>query len=146
MKLKDILETTIPGLGFELVDFEITPGKIIRVFIDKPAGGVGIEDCALVSNHLNHTMIVEEISYNRLEVSSPGLERSLKKLADYIRFTGRLAKIKTFMPINDQKVFQGRIDKVIDQKIELILSDNQRIQFDFADISQARLIFEPQPK
>ena len=110
MKLLQILEQTVPGLGYELVDVEITPAKIVRVFIDKE-GGVTVEDCADVSNHLSRVLVVEEIDYNRLEISSPGLERPLKKLNDYIRFSGRLAKVKTHELINNQKVFEGRIKR-----------------------------------
>lgn len=142
MKIQKVLEQTIPGLGFELVDFEITPAKIIRVFIDKE-GGVGVDDCADVSNHLSKVLLVEEIDYNRLEISSPGLERSLKKLADFVRFNGRLVKIKTYQLIDNQKVFQGRISEVVGDKITLSLESNQNLTIEFADINKARLVFEP---
>ncbi len=145
MKLNSILEQTIPGLGFELVDVEITPGKIIRVYIDKE-GGVTVEDCAEVSNHLSRVFLVEEIDYNRLEVSSPGLERPLKKLTDYARFIGRLAKIKTYELIDNQKVFEGRILGVEGEIISLELPNEQVFKVDFAGISRARLIFEPKKK
>ena len=69
MNLQTILEQTVPGLGFELVDVEITPAKIIRVFIDKD-GGVSVDDCVSVSNHLSRVFLVEEVDYNRLEISS----------------------------------------------------------------------------
>lgn len=145
MKLQAILEQTIPGLGFELVDVEISPGKLIRVFIDKE-GGVTVDDCAEVSNHLGKVFLVEEIDYNRLEVSSPGLERPLKKIADYVRFIGRDAKVKTNKLFNEQKVFKGKILKVEDGIINLELEDSQIFKVDFADISRARLIFEPKKK
>jgi len=145
MKLLSVLEQTVPGLGFELVDVEITPAKIIRVFIDKE-GGVTVEDCADVSNHLSKVLIVEEIDYNRLEISSPGLDRPLKKIADYVRFSGRLAKIKTHELINNQKVFEGHIVAVNGEEISLELADKQIFKVAFNDINRGRLIFEPKKK
>lgn len=145
MKLLQILEQTVPGLGYELVDVEITPAKIVRVFIDKE-GGVTVEDCADVSNHLSRVLVVEEIDYNRLEISSPGLERPLKKLNDYIRFSGRLAKVKTHELINNQKVFEGRIIGVEGEIISLELADKQIFKVAFDDINRGRLIFEPKKK
>lgn len=145
MKLLTILEQTVPGLGFELVDVEISPAKLIRVFIDKK-DGVTVDDCAEVSNHLIKVLLVEEIEYNRLEVSSPGLERPLKKIEDYKRFIGRLAKIKTYVLHNDKKVFEGHILNVENNIISLELVDRQIFKIDFADISRARLIFEAKKK
>lgn len=145
MKLHTILEQTVPGMGFELVDVEITPAKIIRVFIDKE-GGVTVEDCANVSNQLGRVFLVGEIDYNRLEISSPGLERPLKKLADYARFVGRLAKIKTHDAIDNNKTFQGRILSVEGEKITLELENKQLFSVEFADLNRGRLIFEPNKK
>lgn len=145
MKLYDILEQTIPGLGFELVDVEITPAKIIRVFIDKD-GGLSVEDCADVSNHLSKLFLVEEIDYNRLEISSPGLERPLKKLADYQRFVNRLVKIKTYELFDNQKVFQGHIEAVEDEKVIIKLENDSLFTVEFSDISRGRLIYEPKKK
>lgn len=145
MKLHNILEQTIPGLGFELVDVEITPAKIIRVFIDKD-GGLSVEDCADVSNHLSKLFLVEEIDYNRLEISSPGLERPLKKLADYQRFINRLVKIKTYELFDNQKVFQGHIEAVEGEKITIKLENSSLFTVEFSDISRGRLIYEPKKK
>lgn len=145
MKLQVILDKTISGLGFELVDVEITPAKIIRVFIDKE-GGVSVEDCAEVSNHLSRVLVAEEINYNRLEISSPGLERPLKKIADYTRFMGRLAKIKTHALINNQKVFEGRIIAVAGEQISLELATQEIFKIEFNAINRARLIYEPKKK
>ena len=87
-------------MGFELVDWELSPrAGLVRVFIDKPEG-VDVEDCARVSNHLTHLFTVENIDYDRLEVSSPGLDRPLKKLADYARFAGEEAQLTLREPID----------------------------------------------
>src|ERR1700737_1272354 len=79
VKLHELLERTLPALGYELVDCEIhAGGGLVRVFIDKP-GGVDVEDCARVSNHLTHLFAVENVDFDPLEVFSPGLDRSLAK-------------------------------------------------------------------
>ena len=77
MDIQTILEK-LPGLGYELVDFELTAQGTLRVFIDKE-GGITVEDCATVSNHLSRVFMVEDIDYKNLEISSPGLDRPLKK-------------------------------------------------------------------
>lgn len=141
MKLDVLLEKVVSGLGYELVDLEITPAKLIRVFIDKE-NSVTIDDCELVSNHLNKLFLVEEIDYNRLEVSSPGVERPLKKLADFSRFVDKLAKIKTRELINEQKVFQGYLRGVDEDLVKLELDNGQILQVNFANISRARLLFD----
>ena len=141
MKLNTILEHTVPGLGYELVDVEVAPSKLIRVYIDKE-GGITIEDCEIVSNHLSKLLLVEEIAFNRLEVSSPGIERPLKKIEDYIRFKGRVAKIKTRELINGEKVFQGVIIAVDGSSVILGLENGNTVNIDFSIISRARLIFE----
>ncbi|MBY0378798.1 MAG: ribosome maturation factor RimP [Burkholderiales bacterium] len=140
-KLSNLLELTVPGLGYELVDFEITPARTIVVFIDKP-GGITIEDCEKTSKHLSNLFLVEEINYNRLEISSPGLERALKTLADFTRFMNNLVKIKTKELINEQKVFQGIIKQVQGNDITIELDIDNIITINFDNIYKAKLIFE----
>ena len=97
MDLNALLETTVVGLGYELVDIEMSPrGRTIRVFIDAPAkeSGVDVEDCATVSNQLSRLFLVENVDYDRLEVSSPGLDRQLKRPADWVRFEGAEVAIR----------------------------------------------------
>ncbi|HEY2968329.1 MAG TPA: ribosome maturation factor RimP [Casimicrobiaceae bacterium] len=107
VKLHELLEGTLPAMGYELVDCEMhAGGGLVRVFIDKP-GGVDVEDCAQVSNHLTHLFAVENIDYGRLEVSSPGLDRPLKKEADFARFDGREAQLKLREPIGNARRLKG---------------------------------------
>ena len=87
MDLPTRLEPVLAGLGYELVMLERAGRGLIRIFIDKP-GGITIDDCVAVSNHLTHLFTVENIDYDRLEVSSPGLDRPLVKPQDYVRFAG----------------------------------------------------------
>jgi len=100
LDLTALLERTLTSMGYELVDLELSPkGRLVRVFIDKP-DGVDVEDCARVSNHLTRLFTVENVDFDRLEVSSPGLDRPLKKAADYARFAGQEAKLTLHEPVD----------------------------------------------
>ena len=141
MKIDKLLEQTIPGLGYELVDVEVTPAKSVRIFIDK-TGGVTIDDCEAVSHHLSKLFLVEEIDYNRLEVSSPGVERPLKKLADYARFVGKQVNIKLHELHEGQKKIQGVILGVEGNKVKLHLNGKDEIEIEFDNINKARLVYD----
>jgi ribosome maturation factor RimP len=104
--LHTLIETSVSQLGYELVDLEISNrGKLLRVFIDKQnpvdnKDSVNIDDCSLVSNQLGNLLAVEnDIDYDRLEVSSPGMDRVLKKESDFIRFIGERATVKLRVPV-----------------------------------------------
>lgn len=139
MSLETLLETTLAGLGYELVDMSMSAKSgLLRVFIDKPTG-ITLEDCTLVSNHLSNWLVVENIEYERLEISSPGLDRPLKKLADYQRFMGEKAQIKLRVALAGQRRFVGVIRDASDTQIELDI-DGQVIRLDVANIDVARLV------
>jgi ribosome maturation factor RimP len=108
LDLNALLEQAVTQIGYELVDLEMSNrGKLLRLFIDKP-GGVNIDDCALVSEHVSHLLAVEhDIDYDRLEVSSPGLDRVLKKEADFVRFVGSKVQLKLRVPVEGRKNFTG---------------------------------------
>ena len=92
--LEGILEPTLQGLGFELVDTQVSNrGRFLRIFMDKP-GGITVDECAAVSRHLSRLFEVEGIDYDRLEVSSPGLDRPLRKAADFARFVGQKVDVR----------------------------------------------------
>src|SRR5262245_45860162 len=85
-------------MGYELVDVQASNGgRLLRLFIDK-AGGVTLDDCAAVSNQVTRVLAVEGIDYERLEVSSPGLDRPLRKEADFARFAGQKAEVRMRTP------------------------------------------------
>ena len=116
MRLFDLVEKTVQGLGYELVDMEMAARGLMRVYIDFQAqdvaekGYIKVEDCEVVSHQLSHVLTVENAAYERLEVSSPGLDRPLKKLSDYQRFVGQEAVIKLRMPMPlaaNRKSFTG---------------------------------------
>ena len=104
-----IVESTVGGLGYELADFDLSARGLLRVFIDK-VDGISVEDCANVSNHLSRVFAVEGVDFERLEVSSPGLDRSLRKPAEFQRFAGRSAKVKLNTMIDGRKRFEGVIE------------------------------------
>jgi ribosome maturation factor RimP len=94
LRLENVVEPAVAGMGYELVDVQASNGgRLLRLFIDKP-GGVTLDDCAAASRHLTRVLAVEGIDYERLEVSSPGLDRPLRKEADFARFTGHKAEIR----------------------------------------------------
>jgi ribosome maturation factor RimP len=109
MDVHEVLEKTVTGLGYELVDVERSPrGRVLRVFIDKPdkPRGVDIDDCALVSNQLSRVLMVENVDYDRLEVSSPGIDRPLKKESDFERFAGSEITLKLRLALERPAKFQ----------------------------------------
>jgi ribosome maturation factor RimP len=109
--LHTLIEQSVNQLGYELVDLEVSNrGKLLRVFIDKQhpvdiKDSVNIDDCVLVSNQLGNLLAVEhEIDYDRMEVSSPGMDRVLKKEADFLRFIGERATVKLRVPVIEMSV------------------------------------------
>jgi ribosome maturation factor RimP len=107
MSVGELLGQTVPALGYELVDWDMSARtRQIRVFIDKP-DGVDVEDCARVSNQLTRLFTVENVDFERLEVSSPGLDRPLKRLADYDRFAGQEAQLTLSAPVDGARRIKG---------------------------------------
>lgn len=139
MDFGQLLDTTVNGLGYELVAWERSgKGSMLRVFVDKP-GGVEIDDCALVSQHLSRVFEVEGVAYDRLEVSSPGLDRVLRKDADYVRFAGEKARLKLRLALNGQRNFIGTLRAVSDGKLELEV-DGKLLALELSNIEKARLV------
>ncbi len=139
MKLGELLERTIPPLGYELVDWETTPGgRLVRVFIDKP-NGVDVEDCARVSEHLTRLFAVENVDFERLEVSSPGLDRALKKSADFARFEGAEVDLKLFAPVDNARRVKGVLRGCDGDTVKVETKDGTRA-IPLADIARARLV------
>lgn len=148
------VEAVVVGLGYELIDLEWSGGGVLRVFIDKPESpsGITIEDCERVSNHLSHVLTVENISFERLEVSSPGLDRPLRKIADFERFAGHEAVVKLRAPLAGRKNFQGILQQVESNqdaaagaaKAGLVFEGSdgtpQLLEFTFAEVEKARLV------
>jgi ribosome maturation factor RimP len=187
---ESIIEQTVRGLGYELVDVEWAGGGVLRVFIDRPPGasvdgeegskagaetgeqavggvgevqgGVTVDDCARVSDQLTRVFTVENVNYERLEISSPGLDRPLKKPADFARFEGHEALVKLRMSPDGQsrgrKQFQGVLQSVALDGVTgtasadapavrfgLVLAADdegggQLLEFSFDEVEKARLV------
>lgn len=142
MQLFEFIENTVAGLGYELVDFETSPrGRLLRVFIDRlpDRGPVTIDDCTVVSHQLSRVLAVENVDYDRLEVSSPGLDRILKKPGDWQRFAGHDVQFKLRVPIGNQKNFVGRIVGPDDDHAVVSIDGEER-RFPLDGIDKARLV------
>lgn len=139
MELHELLELTLSGMGYELVDVERSPrGKLLRVFIDKP-NGITVEDCAAISNHLDRLFTVENVDYDRLEISSPGMDRPLKRASDFARFTGELAKLKLRVALQGQRNFIGILRGVSDEVLKLEV-DGAMLDIELGNLEKARLV------
>jgi ribosome maturation factor RimP len=138
MDAAKIVETTLTGLGYELVDLEISGRGLMRVLMDKPSG-ITLEDCEQVSHHLTRLFTVEGVNYERLEVSSPGLDRPVKKEADFVRFNGEKAQIKLRMPMAGRKNFSGVLGEVQGGILQLEV-DGKLVPIELSNIDKARLV------
>ena len=139
MGLGDLLERTVPALGYELVDWDMSArSRLVRVFIDK-AGGVDVEDCARLSNHLTRLFAVENVDFERLEVSSPGLDRPVKRLADYARFVGQEAQLTLSAPVDGARRIKGILRGTKGEDVLVETTAGVRA-FPFGTITRARLV------
>ncbi|SOD42161.1 ribosome maturation factor RimP [Nitrosovibrio sp. Nv4] len=139
MDLYELLDSTLAGLGYELVEVERSSrGRLLRVFIDK-SDGVGVDDCVAVSNHLSRLLAVENIDYDRLEVSSPGLDRPLKKVSDFIRFAGESVKLRLRVGLQGQRNFVGILREVNDGVLKLEV-DGKMLDLELNNLEKARLV------
>jgi ribosome maturation factor RimP len=148
MELQGLLERTVDGLGYELVSVELSNrGRMLRIFIDKPMAGpqdagaarITVDDCARVSNQLARVLEVEDIDYDRLEVSSPGLDRPLKKEADFVRFAGEQARLTLRVPVAGRRNFTGVMRAVAEGKLQLEIEGGM-VSIELANIDKARLV------
>lgn len=151
MQLLTLIETTLAGMGYELVDLERAPRGLMRILIDfAPPHGVersiAVEDCERVTHQLVHLFTVENIDYERLEVSSPGLDRPLKSAADFARFAGQEATVKLRMPMpqaGNRKSFQGILHAPEGETLKLEFEGKEgpaMLDFTLADVDKARLV------
>jgi ribosome maturation factor RimP len=146
--LEPLVERTVNGLGYGLADFEyVNNGRVLRVFIERSheidsalgQGGVTVADCEAVSRQLQRVLEVEGIAYDRLEVSSPGLDRRLKKAADFARFTGCEASVRLRRAVNGRRNFTGIVRAVEGERVEFEY-EGGRMAFDMAELDRARLV------
>lgn len=146
-----LAEQVLSSLGMELVDLEYKhEGRemLLRLFIDKE-GGVNLDDCASVSRELSEVLDVEDVISDHycLEVSSPGIDRPLKKLEDFQRFKGKMVKIRTFEPLlddagNKRKMFVGELRGIENGLVLVALKEGQNAAIPFEKVAKANLEFE----
>jgi ribosome maturation factor RimP len=142
LRLEKVVEPAVSGMGYELVDVQASNGgRHLRLFIDKP-GGVTLDDCAAISRHLTRVLAVEGIDYERLEVSSPGLDRPLRKEADFARFAGHKAEIRMRTPdAAGRRKFVGVLRSAGAGQVSMEL-EGQSVQLSLDDVERAKLIPE----
>ena len=145
-RLRGLVGPILRSLGYDLVElvFAGHGGKgVLRIFIDKE-GGVTLEDCVQASRFISHALDVEDpISHSyQLEVSSPGLDRSLKYLEDFQRYQGRMVKITVHPPIENQRVLQGRLAEQEGDRIHIVVEGKKEVIVPFHYIKSAKLQFE----
>jgi len=146
VKIRELIEPAIDSMGVELDDMELgrMKGKILlRVYIEKQ-GGVSIDDCEKVSREIATVLDVEDPVPGAyvLEVSSPGLDRPLRKPRDFIRFSGKKVRVVTNEPVDKQTFFVGKIENATDEDVMLVLQKDKKITISYNNISKARLEVE----
>jgi ribosome maturation factor RimP len=142
LRTEELIAPVVAGMGYELVDLQVSNrGGLLRLFIDKP-GGIGLEDCAAVSRQLSRVLEVEGVEYDRLEVSSPGLDRPLRKAQDFARFAGQKADVRMrTADASGRRRFVGVLRGENEGRVSLEL-DGQTVALAIADIDRARLVPE----
>jgi ribosome maturation factor RimP len=152
-KIREAAERVARSVGVEVVDVEWKVGKqrLLRLYIDRQASteqrigsGISHSDCEAVSNQLSVILDVEELvpgSGYVLEVSSPGLDRKLRKPEDFERFSGRMAHVWLNEPLENQNYFEGRLEGIAGGLVQMSVRDRM-ISFPFASIRKANLVVE----
>ena len=152
MSWQAAVEKTVTGLGYDLVDCERSAAGLLRVYIDKlpeaAAAGelITVDDCEKVTRQLQYVLEVENTNYQRLEVSSPGLDRPLRKAADYARFVGEQVEITLKLAFQGRKKYRGELqalDQDGEQGWRIVFNDgkvDQALDFSLDEVRDARLV------
>lgn len=144
-QLWQLLEPVVTGMGYELIEIEYNPSSrhgLLRLYIDHE-DGIELDDCTDVSYQVSALLDVEDLipGHYNLEISSPGLDRPLRSVEDYERFTGEIVKIKTGMAIDGRRNFKGRLRGIEGDEVN-IECDGQQFILPLASIQKARLVPE----
>jgi ribosome maturation factor RimP len=142
LRLEKVVEPAVTGMGYELVDVQASNGgRLLRLFVDKP-GGITLDDCAAISRHLTRVLAVEGIDYDRLEVSSPGLDRPLRKERDFARFAGQKAEVRMRTPdATGRRKFVGVLRGAGAGQVSLEM-EGRVLGLPIDDVDKARLVPE----
>jgi ribosome maturation factor RimP len=143
LNLESVIAPVVSGMGYELVELQAANGgRMLRLFIDK-AGGIDVEDCAAVSRQLSRVFEVEGVDYERLEVSSPGLDRPLRKAADFLRFAGHKADVRMrTADSTGRRRYVGVLRGVAAGAVDVELEGKTTVRLALDDLERARLVPE----
>ena len=147
--LEQLLERTVGGLGYELADFEYAnKGSMLRIFIDKlhevtgeagTVAGITLNDCERVIRQLQRVLPVEGIEYGRMEVSSPGLDRRLRKPEHFVRFAGHEVEVRLRVPVNGRRKLVGTLGVLSGEQLEMDV-DGGKFLVELPNVEKARLV------
>ena len=142
LSLENVIEPVVAGMGYELVDLQASNGgRFLRLFIDRPQG-ITVGDCAAVSRQLTRVLEVEGVDYDRLEVSSPGLDRPLRKPGDFARFTGQKAEVRMRTPdAGGRRRYVGVLRGTEAGRVSVEV-DGQTVALALEDVERAKLVPE----
>lgn len=142
LSLENVIEPVVTGMGYELVDVQMSNGgRFLRLFIDKPQG-INVDDCAAVSRQLTRVFEVEGVDYDRLEVSSPGLDRPLRKADDFVRFAGQKAELRMrTADAGGRRRFSGVLKGAEAGRV-MVEVDGQTVALALDDVERAKLVPE----
>ena len=141
--LWELFEPVVVDMGYQLIEIEYHPNPnygVLRLYIDKDSG-IEVDDCSAVSRQISAILDVEDPVPGKfnLEVSSPGMDRPLRRLEDFQRFSGEVVKLKTSMPFEGQRNFKGQLIGVEDDLI-IIECENKEVRLPVTAIDKARLV------
>jgi ribosome maturation factor RimP len=144
-RVRELAEPIIKELNLDLVDIEYLPQRgrgIVRIIIDKD-NGVTLDDCTKVNREVGYILEIKDLFFHpyQLEVSSPGLERSLKTLGDFEKFLGRKVSLKTSELLNGKRNFKGTLKKVQNYTV-LLEMDGGLWEIPFSLVRHAKLVYE----
>lgn len=144
-KIENIVTPVAESMGLSLVDIEYLQDGgywYVRIYVEKENEDITLEDCAALSNKIDEDIdkLIDQRFF--LEVSSPGIERPLKKITDYIRFKGEKAKLSLKHKVNDNKNFEGIIEDCKDNIIFLEIKEQEIMEIPFSEIRKANLVYE----
>ena len=143
--LEEKMEEHLNELGLELADIEyVSEGgyNYLRIYVEKPDGNTSLDDCVELSGRIDD--IADELINEKfyLEVSTPGLERKLKRPKDFTRFTGRKVKIYTKSQVEEKKTFEGKLEKFENETIFLLDDTGKVYEIPFSKLKKSNLIYE----
>jgi ribosome maturation factor RimP len=141
--LWELFEPVVTGMGYDLIEIEHFPNPkhgVLRLYIDKE-GGVTIDDCSDVSQQISALIDVEDPVKGQfnLEISSPGMDRPLRRLKDFKRFTGSKVKLKTNVPFDGQRNFTGQLLGA-DEDYVVIETDTEEVSIPMSAVDKARIV------